>query len=50
MLIEATNEARLFDACHQSPSKIIYEQLARNWDDLYAAQVVAQTSNDWLRR
>ncbi|MBW4689675.1 MAG: transposase [Komarekiella atlantica HA4396-MV6] len=30
-------------------SKIIYEQLARNWDNLYAAQVAAENSNDWLR-
>ncbi|NDJ20995.1 transposase [Nostoc sp. B(2019)] len=30
-------------------SKIIHEHLIRNWDSLYAAQVVAETSNDWLK-
>lgn len=31
-------------------SKIIYEQLSRNWDELYATQVAAENNNDWLRR
>lgn len=31
-------------------SRIIYEHLQRNWEPLYAAQVAAETSNDWLKR
>lgn len=29
-------------------SKIIYEHLDRNWNALYASQVAAETSNNWL--
>jgi hypothetical protein len=31
-------------------SKIIHEHLQRNWDALYAPQLEAENSNDWLRR
>lgn len=30
-------------------SKIIHEQLCRNWDSLYASQVDAETNDDWLK-
>lgn len=30
-------------------SKIIYEQLLRNWENLYYPQITAETSNNWLR-
>jgi hypothetical protein len=30
-------------------SKIIHEHLQRNWDALYAPQIEAENSNDWLK-
>ncbi|MBE9037661.1 transposase [aff. Roholtiella sp. LEGE 12411] len=30
-------------------SKIIHEHLQRNWEPLYAPQMDAETSNDWLK-
>jgi len=30
-------------------SRIIYEHLQRNWELLYAPQVAAETSNNWLK-
>ncbi|MBN3948446.1 MAG: transposase [Nostoc sp. NMS7] len=30
-------------------SKIIHEHLQRNWDALYAPQIKAENSNDWLK-
>lgn len=30
-------------------SKVIHEHLQRNWDALYAPQIEAETSNDWLK-